>query len=63
MILIGLIFASGSRKKASYFSPSSSLVNFINLSVVLKPETLWGEMDAGEWSSPCSADAPMVLGF
>lgn len=34
MILIGLIFASGFRKKASYFSPSSSLVNFINLSVV-----------------------------
>lgn len=36
MILIGLIFASGFRKKASYFSPSSSLVNFINLSVVLQ---------------------------
>lgn len=35
MILIGLIFAIGFRKK-SYFSPSSSLISFINPSMVLK---------------------------
>lgn len=40
MILIGLIFAIGFRKK-SYFSPSSSLVNVINPSMVLKTSKIF----------------------
>lgn len=55
MILIGLIFASGFRKKANYFSPSSSLVNFINRLWFYKPQRLPGGVDVWEWSSPCSA--------
>lgn len=42
MILIGLIFASGFRKKAGYFSPSSSLVSSVNLCVAVQAQRLWG---------------------
>ena len=60
VILIGLIFAIGFRRK-NYFSPSSSLVNFINPSMVLQTsKTFSTERWIFEWGLLCSADALVV---
>lgn len=60
VILIGLIFAIGFRRK-NYFSPSSSLVNFINPSMVLQTsKTFSTERWISEWGLLCSADALVV---
>lgn len=52
MILIGLIFASGFRRKAgSYFSPPSSLASFIKVCVAVQG---WKALGGLGWAVPAA---------